>query len=270
MSLLDKTNLLITPNAFKAGKLYSVIPASGTGDCTVVRNTTATRVNSSGLIVSSPVNTMRIDYTSGIPVLLNEPQSTNIFKPSNNFESWSKTNVVLNGLFFNDPSGNSIEGYDIATTGRMFSSYTGDGVSRFNNSIYIRANKIANLEIRDCANVNRTISVGTSFKRYDLSAISVSITTLFLIDNRNTQIADLKIWLYQAQVEIGSVATSIIPTTTTNVTRNADVITVSPPLGTVKITTTFSDDTTQVITSIPATFTAPQGLIKQVLMQSSL
>ena len=52
MSLLDKTNLLITPNAVKAGKLYSVVPSNGTGDCVVVRNTTGTRVNSLGFIES--------------------------------------------------------------------------------------------------------------------------------------------------------------------------------------------------------------------------
>ena len=45
MSLLDKASLVITPNATKASKLYSVIPSDGSGDMTVVRATTATRVN---------------------------------------------------------------------------------------------------------------------------------------------------------------------------------------------------------------------------------
>ena len=65
MSLLDKTNLLITPNAVKSTKLYSVIPSNGTGDCTVVRNTTATRVNSSGFIESVAENVPRINYNWG-------------------------------------------------------------------------------------------------------------------------------------------------------------------------------------------------------------
>ena len=38
MSLLDKTNMLITPNAYKAGVGYNVI---GDTDLTVVRNTNA-------------------------------------------------------------------------------------------------------------------------------------------------------------------------------------------------------------------------------------
>ena len=69
---------------------------------------------------------------------------------------------------------------------------------------------------------------------------------------------------------VGALSSSYIPTTNALVTRNADVITVAPPSGTVKITTTFSDNTTQVLTTIPATFTMPEGLIKQVLMQNSL
>jgi hypothetical protein len=50
MSLLDTASLLLTPNAYKEGKLYSVIPSDGSGDMSVVRATSATRVNSEGLI----------------------------------------------------------------------------------------------------------------------------------------------------------------------------------------------------------------------------
>jgi len=56
MSLLDKASLIVTPNAYKESKLYSVIPSSGAGDMNVVRATTATRVNSSGLIEVVPRN----------------------------------------------------------------------------------------------------------------------------------------------------------------------------------------------------------------------
>ena len=56
MSLLDNASLLITPNAYKEGKLYSVIPTNGNGDLTFTRATTATRVNSSGLVELVPYN----------------------------------------------------------------------------------------------------------------------------------------------------------------------------------------------------------------------
>jgi hypothetical protein len=32
MSLLDSASLILTPNAYKEGKLYSVIPSDGSGD----------------------------------------------------------------------------------------------------------------------------------------------------------------------------------------------------------------------------------------------
>jgi hypothetical protein len=50
MSLLSQASLVVTPNAYKEGKLYSVIPSDGSGDMSVVRATSATRVNSEGLI----------------------------------------------------------------------------------------------------------------------------------------------------------------------------------------------------------------------------
>ena len=71
-------SLMITPNAIKAGKLYSVIPTNGTGDLDVIRATTATRVNESGNIEVVPANVARIDYSKGQPAILVEPQRTNL------------------------------------------------------------------------------------------------------------------------------------------------------------------------------------------------
>ena len=56
MSLLDKASLIVTPNSYKESKLYSVVPNTTLGDMDVVRATTATRVNSAGLIEEVPRN----------------------------------------------------------------------------------------------------------------------------------------------------------------------------------------------------------------------
>jgi hypothetical protein len=56
MSLLNTASLIVTPNGYKEGTLYSVIPTNGAGDMSVVRATTATRVNSSGLVELVPYN----------------------------------------------------------------------------------------------------------------------------------------------------------------------------------------------------------------------
>jgi hypothetical protein len=50
MSLFDQASICITPNGVKAGKLYSIKPTDGSGDLSVVRATSATRVDANGLI----------------------------------------------------------------------------------------------------------------------------------------------------------------------------------------------------------------------------
>jgi hypothetical protein len=65
MSLLDTASLIVTPNGYKEGTLYSVIPSDGSGDMSVVRATTATRVNSSGLVELVPYNLLGYSQTFG-------------------------------------------------------------------------------------------------------------------------------------------------------------------------------------------------------------
>jgi hypothetical protein len=50
MSLFDDASLIVTPNGQKAGKLYSIKPTDGSGDLSVTRATSATRVDANGLV----------------------------------------------------------------------------------------------------------------------------------------------------------------------------------------------------------------------------
>ena len=81
--LFDSASLVITPNGVKTSKLYAIKPDNGSGDLTVVRATTATRVDENGNIVDVPANVARIDYSTGQPSILAEPQRTNLVFPSN-------------------------------------------------------------------------------------------------------------------------------------------------------------------------------------------
>jgi hypothetical protein len=74
------------------------------------------------------------------------------------------------------------------------------------------------------------------------------------------------VYLWGCQVEEGASLTSYIKTESGSTTRNADVCSVTTPSGVVKITETFADDTTNVITSIPGTYTVSEGKIKKVIM----
>lgn len=76
MSLLDSASLCVTPNGYNKDKLYSVIPNTTLGDMAVTRSSSATRVNSAGLI---------------------EIARTNLVLQSQTLEnaSWVKTNVTV-------------------------------------------------------------------------------------------------------------------------------------------------------------------------------
>ena len=79
MSLLDTASLIVTPNAYKEGKLYSVIPSDGSGDFTFTRATTATRVNSDGLVELVPYNLLSYseDFSNGYWTKTNATITTN-------------------------------------------------------------------------------------------------------------------------------------------------------------------------------------------------
>jgi hypothetical protein len=87
MSLLTQASICITPNGYKEGKLYSVIPSDGSGDMSVVRATTATRVNSAGLVELVPYNLLAwsqdfsnaywLTTASGVSVSINSSTAPN-------------------------------------------------------------------------------------------------------------------------------------------------------------------------------------------------
>mgnify|MGYP003647200508 CR=1 FL=1 len=318
MSLLDKTNLLITPNAFKASKLYSVIPSSGTGDLTAVRNTTATRVNSSGFIESIAANVPRLNYVNvgGNPSILVEPQTTNLALYSSDFNNaaFAKDSTVLSNNTTspaNDLTGSKIT--ERTNTGRqgLFQTLGSLAQSNYSFSLFAKesTNRYVVINISDVSGANYFQSVfdlnnGTiTQENLNGSAVKISSKSTSLLNgwyrieiivnvipkyltislsrvptfipgsfgyNNYAGNGTGNIFIWGMQFENRTTTTSYIPTTSAAVTRNEDIITVAPPVGTVKITTTFSDNTTQVLITIPATFTVPEGLIKQVLMQSSL
>ena len=96
-TLLDQASLILTPNAYKAGTLYSVKPEDGVGDFDFTRATTATRVNSAGLIETVATGVPRLDYpfidgvVQGCPSLLLEPARTNLVTYSEDFTKWVNT-----------------------------------------------------------------------------------------------------------------------------------------------------------------------------------
>jgi hypothetical protein len=108
MTLLSKASFLVTPNGYKASKLYAAIPTNGNGDMTFTRATPATRVDENDLISSVASNIPRIDYTGGgCPSILLEPLRTNLLTYSEQFDNaaWSNPNTTITANTAISPDG---------------------------------------------------------------------------------------------------------------------------------------------------------------------
>jgi hypothetical protein len=255
MSLLDKASLIVTPNAYKASKLYSVVPNTTLGDMTVVRATTATRVNSSSLIESVAINIPRIDYTNGsCPSLLVEPQRTNLLTYSNTFSNaaWIKLNcsVASNSIISPDGTQNSSTlTSSVTNTNYLYNAITtANGLYTLSCFVKYLDTNTVNLSMTDFATGDASAKFNFNTGLFNTPIVSGSWTNTttnvitltngwFKISITSQKNAGLSVssridsfaigksvYIYGAQLELGSYQTSYIPTVASSVTRNADVI----------------------------------------------
>jgi hypothetical protein len=252
MSLLTQASLVLTPTSYKANKLYSVVPSSGSGDLTTTRATTATRINSSGLVENVTTGIPRLDYTNGVANILLEPQRTNLLlnsvwagggtTPTSFTKSFLGTTTPITSV--KNPNvtaynfnGTSIRGYFYQTQ-----PFTINNV--YSLSVYIENVTITQAIIDIIAIINAT---GTSVYYKNNVAISSSTNiesgntyTIVFTATATTTISEVRFGLgvnggtptgdftlSMPQLELGSYATSYIPTVASTVTRNADLASVS-------------------------------------------
>jgi hypothetical protein len=260
MNLLDTASLVVTPNGYKASKLYSIIPTDGTGDMTFARTgDTATRVNSSGLIESVLANKPRLDYLgSTCPKLLLEPQRTNLLLQSNDFSGESLVNATIGVNVLASPDGtsnadslieNSTAGghavYNFSATTFTAASYTfsvflkkggrdwarisiyDNGISAKDAWFNLNTGVIGTVESEATATMT---NFGNGWYRCTITrtmsanggGYAIYAATGDNVASYTGTNALSAIYLYGRQLEAGAYATSYIPTTTASVTRNAD------------------------------------------------
>ncbi len=253
-------SLLIVPARFKTGKLYSQIPTSGAGDFTVTRNTAARRFDSAGLVASVASGIPRLDYytsggVTGCPALLVEPAATNALSYSEEFDNaaWGKSAMTVSTgttALFTAPDGTTNADKIIATSGNVAHNINRSGIASaaYTFSVFAKAGEESvislwlrgasvraefNLVSGTVSNITTTSArienYGNGWYRctvYD----STAGTTAHVYGRGGAAYAGNGsdgFYLWGAQLETGSVATSYIPTTTGTGSRSADVISVS-------------------------------------------
>ena len=224
----DTASFTMIPNAYKDGTLYSVLPEDASGDFDVVRGSSATRVNSLGLIEEVSSNEPRIDYTSGSPALLIEPQATNLLAYSNDFTTYnnviSRFTITPNAIVSPDGTLNATKLEKNTSSGTAVLRASGlntIGV-QYTISVYAKKGNSDKMRIR-VGGVQQSVTLTDEWARYEFTATATG--TLSDVASIVGGSAGDFIYVYGAQVEEDTPATSYIPTTGVIATRLADSIT---------------------------------------------
>ena len=203
MSLFDSASLVVTPNGYKEDKLYSIKPTDGSGDLVVTRATTATRVNSAGLIEQSPYNLLqRSEQFENAAWLAG---GSGVFVVTTN--STTAPNGTLTADKLIAPLTNQTIRQNIANTNTAYTL-----------SIYLKTNsgtKQMRLFIND-TQIESTVNVTSDWQRFTLSGTTggtlfgsgrVGIANVDILDNSSF------VYAWGAQLVTGTTAKEYFPTT---------------------------------------------------------
>ena len=246
MSKYDDASLVQIPSGYKAGTLYSVLPANGDGDFDFTRASIATRVNAEGLIEQVASGVPRLDYpilngvVQSCPALLLEPARTNVQLYSQEFDNaaWAKLNAgvglvpVVTANYAISPDGTQNAdriqfslGGGTTSADRSFIRQAIAAQTDYYLSFYVKSTDGSEQKLLwHTGGDDYQFTVTGEWQRVELSRNGSSIAYGgFSLRGGISTVNTADVLVYGFQAERGSYATSYIPTAGSTVARAAEV-----------------------------------------------
>jgi len=256
---MAKPKLALIPAA-QGTSLYSVLPSSGVGDFSFTRSGSATRINSQGLIETVASGVSRLNYpmidgvVKGCPHHILEPARTNLYRYSEAFTNINNINLNVTDNVEISPKGDLSSSSIIPTTTNTshYLSFGNNSTGTVTFSIYAKPkgyNYIL-LHLWDGSNGRAWFDlengvIGTTdasvsaniekmpngwYKCIITRVLSGSLTQVDVLVSENDNVPNFAgngndgLYIYGAQLEVGSYSTSYIPNygTAAGVTRSAE------------------------------------------------
>lgn len=181
------------------------------------------------LPTTTRLNIPRIDYSTGTAALLMEPQRTNISTGSENMaSSWLPIGGSLTANSTVSPSGlpNAAKLTITTANGYAYRDIPTVVSTVYTFSVYIKSATGSNVNgALNAAAGSIAFIADNNWQRFSLTFTASATITTFYIGGYTSLSLGEDIFIWGAQVEVGSSATSYIPTTSAIVTRNADTFT---------------------------------------------